>query len=143
MSGLQVELQRFRLWARTRNAEDAVHAAPEWECDYPHWQDLYAAVGLTLDAAPELAEFDDLLFALARDNEDEVILDMIADHPEFALELAHRALGYQERDARWQMAEVLGRIPGEKSEALLAKFLGDADEYVRRRAANSRKSADA
>jgi len=106
----------------------------EWECDYPHWQELYGAVasGLTLPLVDQSAE--EILFALARDNEDEVILNMLVEAPGIALSLAERALEYEDMNARWQMAVVLGRIGGEAAHELRQRFTSDESEYVRRRA---------
>ncbi|MDQ7779981.1 MAG: hypothetical protein RDV41_09775, partial [Planctomycetota bacterium] len=74
---LHKEVARFRHWAVTRDPSHALHFPPEWECDYPHWQDLYAAVAAALESPVTESSKEELLFALARDNEDEVILDLL------------------------------------------------------------------
>ena len=100
---------------------------------YPDWDDLYEAVRRAL-AGPALSEAatELLLFAIARDNEAELILGELDDHPEHGLALAEAAMRASESDARWQLAVFLGRQPGQRYQALLRRYLDDTDEYVRR-----------
>lgn len=78
----------------------------------------------------------DVLYALARDNEAERISDELVDHPELLLRLAPTALVCADSHARWQVAEAPGRT--HESHAEVEGFLkrlctSDEDEYVRRR----------
>jgi HEAT repeat protein len=102
--------------------------------DYPDWGALYAAAEQTL-AKPSLdeTEVELLLYALARDNEAERLREMLSDVPRHGLRLARAALGYPDRDARWQVADFLGTRPEPDAGDLLRRFVTDADEYVRRR----------
>ena len=48
----------------------------EWECEYPHWGDVYAAWTALLESSSSPREWTEelcraALFAIARDNEDE------------------------------------------------------------------------
>ncbi|HOG94014.1 MAG TPA: hypothetical protein PLE80_10615 [Opitutaceae bacterium] len=135
---LNEEVTRFRLWADKRLAgklpsEEVFHFDSEWESDYPFWPDLYRAVETAVSSKDEVTTegIELLLYVLARDNEDEVVLDILERYPSFVVEIASRARVFPDQDARWQFAVLLGRL----DEAdLLSPFLGDDDEYVRRRA---------
>lgn len=112
----------------------------EWECSYEDWPSLYRAVDDVLNAVPA-TEWDGettqlLLYALARDNEDERIAEELATRPEALLTLAEASLRSAEDQARWQIAAQLSRMNGWPSEAqsLLESLARDEDEYVRRRA---------
>ncbi len=130
-------LNRFKHWAETRDPSAALYSPSEWECDYLHWDEIYEAVAEFFKSEIDPAMYDDILYTLARDNEDEVVLDMLAGHPALALQLAKHTLTSPELEARWQMAVVLGRIPGDESKALLIRYLDDPEEYVRRRAGHA------
>lgn len=131
MTLLEEQLQRFRLWANTRGPEDARYG--EWECDYPHWPELYSAVSAALAQPLFDSDVDNLVFALARDNECEVILDLLVSSTT-TLRVATRALQSSDAEARWQAAVALGRTAHPDGLPLLRLFLSDSDEYVRRRA---------
>jgi hypothetical protein len=129
------EVGRFIDWA---NAYQGVRAG-EWECDYPHWAALHAAV-LGFLARPFQTwsgeELRAVLFALARDNEmQHVAREVRRRHPELLCPLAASALASGGRDARWQLAEELGLLDRDRDEAerLLPLLSADEDEYVRRR----------
>src|SRR5262249_28197099 len=132
---LEREVARFWSWA------EAYHRPRrgEWECDYPHWADLYQAVTAFLSDS-EVAEWDEgladlLLYTIARDNETEHIAGQLREMPDKLYALARVAVRSGEKDAKWQLAEQLACCPGlEGAEALLLDLAADADEYVRRRA---------
>jgi hypothetical protein len=144
------EVGRFRAWAgsdppATRSQEQPLyHADGEWECDYPHWPELYAAVIEHVAASPPEVWLDEqlqaVLYALARDNEDEHLGEEIRlRHPTTLIALAKTALLGGEFDARWQLADQLGHLDHHLGdvEGLLLAFVRDEDEYVRRRALKS------
>ncbi len=144
MSVLAQEVAKFRQWAMLRlgpdHAPGAFEHGAEWECDYPDWQALYSAVEACLcskTSGTNLLTEDErelLLYALARDNEGEVILELLVRFPEESLQLARAALNYPDMDARWQVAVLLGHLKGAEAVSLLQQFLKDDAEYVRRRA---------
>ncbi|MEN9678340.1 MAG: hypothetical protein RIS76_4236 [Verrucomicrobiota bacterium] len=151
MSTLGTEITKFRQWAVIRLSPDYrpgpdSHGA-EWECDYPDWHDIYCAVTCFLASAHDRAltshETELMLYALARDNEDEIILETLVKFPVPALQVAEAALTYPDSDARWQMAVLLGRIGTLNAVALLGRFLADQEEYVRRRARFALQEANA
>ncbi|MEO6810194.1 MAG: HEAT repeat domain-containing protein [Isosphaeraceae bacterium] len=150
MADLMAEVGRFRTWAgndppttlsRERQRD---HADGEWECDYPHWTELYAAVMEHVAASPPEVWSDEplqaILYALARDNEDEILGEEIRlRHPETLIALAKAALVAGEFDARWQLADQLGQLDRDLGdvERLLLALVRNEDEYVRRRALKS------
>ncbi len=77
------------------------------------------------------AELELLLYALARDNEDEHVLETLEQFPAIAAQIADAAVTFSDPDARWQAAVLAGRIG---LVAVLLRFLDDEAEYVRRRA---------
>ncbi|BET65434.1 hypothetical protein ASA1KI_03520 [Opitutales bacterium ASA1] len=138
---LKDETDGFASWAAMRHAgtlpeSEFVHGAGEWECDYPFWSEWYAAVEslLSSGAAPSIEDVERVLFALARDNEDETILGMLELYPATVLPWTERAVTHPDFEVRWQFAVLLGRL-GERE--LLEFFLKDREEYVRRRATHA------
>jgi len=111
----------------------------EWECDYPEWRPIWAAAKCLLETMPVAAWTDatteDFIYALARDNEVEVIADDLGSRSDALLTLAARAIHSAETDAKWQIAAKLGELNEHKleAEALLMHYVQDADEYVSRR----------
>lgn len=142
-SNWQEEVEKFREWAATRIAfSQAALYFGEWECDYNAWQPIRERVGDFLRASNTLSwsedETKDLLYILARDNEDEVIANELKQRSEVALFLASKSLEGSDWDARWQLADVLGHLsPDARIEPLLLRFANDEEEYVRRRALQS------
>ena len=136
MSSLKLEIASFRRWASETGKHPGCSA--EWECDYPNWRGLYLAVEhfLVSVANRPLAtdELDLILYALARDNECEQILEILERFPNVAMQLARFGWNYSESDARWQLAVLLGRIKSLDSVELLQHYISDKEEYVRRRA---------
>jgi HEAT repeat protein len=79
-----------------------------------------------------------LLYAIARDNENEHIAEQLRKTPEKLYALAQAAVRSGETHAKWQVAEQLAHCPGrEGTESLLLALAADADAYVRRRALRS------
>ena len=133
------EVAKFRAWALVRLspnwiATDFAHADAEWECDYPDWSAIYAAVAVILKRGevPCEAELRDLVYVLARDNEDEQVLEMLASRPDVTSALC--GFSAEEPEARWQLAVALGKIGSSDAKIRLSSLQSDSDEYVRRRA---------
>lgn len=130
------EIARFERWAASLTGP----RSGEWECGYSHWPARYTAVDRMI-AAVEVehvsnADVSHLLQCLARDNECEHIAKQLDVHPGLLFVLAQAALASVEPDAKWQLAERLGRRDDRREEAehLLLQFVRDDDEYVSRRA---------
>lgn len=141
MSNLIAAVNRFDEWAA---AELPERRCGEWECDYPDWRSLYQAVFsfLAQRSLPEWSA-DDLkaiLFVIARDNENQQIArELRTRHPETLIGLALFAATQGEPDARWQLADQLGRTTSASPtvDSILLAFAQDEHEYVRRRALQS------
>lgn len=129
------EASRFREWATD-------HAGPsgEWELDYGSWDAVLDAFTSFVGACSYETWNDEItqaiLYLVARDNEAEFFVDVLAEAPDRLLLLAGAAIRYPESDARWQLADRLGDLREHMAEAesLLVHFAQDEDEYVRRRA---------
>jgi hypothetical protein len=126
-------VEAFRQWDRSLPPGPRYG---EWERDYDHWYELLPAAGRVLHLSPENwrpETTEQILYVLARDNETELIADWVGDRPSVLIHLAGAARLQSDRDAKWQIAVRLGRMPmTNMTEDLLLAFARDADEYVRR-----------
>jgi hypothetical protein len=135
-SGLRLEVDGFRIWALGDRADYG-----EWETEYGEWPAIWDAFRRFVELKPpsqwDAREWRDVLYAIARDNEDEWIVDdLVERHPDVLIAIAARARRDGEVDARWQLAVALGRVDVDRDacEALLLDYCDDDEEYVRRRA---------
>jgi hypothetical protein len=129
------EVAHFKAWAAS--LAPGPHSG-EWECIYEHWSELCTAFEHFLDQrAPDQwspAETEAVLYAVARDNEAEVLANAMSRFPQHLLAAARASIGCPEPDAKWQLAEVLTKADPAQALAVLAALADDPDEYVRRRA---------
>ena len=132
MCTLQDEITRFREWAPPAESQHG-----EWECEYEHWDRLWAAaistIGQYADTVMPPNVTDALLYVLARDNECEHVRDHLVGSPQLLSALAAHATGTKDADATWQIAVSLGEAKLENAAELIRPFLEDENEYVRRR----------
>jgi HEAT repeat protein len=127
---LEAEIGNFRTWAAT-----VQHRSGEWEFYYPNWDKIYRAIENCLATEPLTTQrVKLLLYILARDNEGEIILDLLSENLQIGYQIAQQGLNYPDSDARWQIAVLLGQIGSSEAVILLRKMTNDVDEYVRRRA---------
>lgn len=138
MAALRDEVERFKEWAKAYPPEQR---GGEWECNYPFWDDLHSAALAFFGERPYASwsaeERAAILYALARDNEDQrLATDLRSSHAELLLPLCRAALESGEADAKWQLASELGRLEqgGGEAERLLRQLATDEAEYVRRMA---------
>lgn len=130
---LEGEVARFRGWA---DAPENAGRDGDWEGAYPAWQTLWRAAESSLEKL-ELTgeEAGMLLYVIARDREEQWILERVkGSNGPHGMTLARAAIGFPDRDARWQMVDYLAGRTGDDAEDLLRTFTADADEYVGRRA---------
>ena len=134
---LNAEIEKFKLWALSYPEDQR---GGEWECNYENWGDLHKAV-LDFIASTYYqdwteTEIEDLLYAIARDNEIEYLIEEISQIPERLLFLSSHALASDEADAKWQMAVKLGGLANHKNDAekFLLELIKDENEYVSRQA---------
>jgi hypothetical protein len=118
-SMLEQEIARFRSWAEGYDCP----RDGEWECEYPHWADLYNAVTAYISDT-KVEEWDEgvadlLLYAIARDNEIEHIAGHLRETPEKLYALAQAAVRSAEKDAKWQLAE---QLPSSHSSTLVSEM---------------------
>jgi HEAT repeat protein len=136
---LETELSKFWEWAGMSPDEYAENRGfGEWEIEYPGWDDLYKAVNKALEQLDkefnhDLAQL--LVYALAIDNESELVLQRIAEKVENKLRFVKKVVGSNQPQARWQIAELLGNSEVENREQILMNLITrDKDKYVIRRA---------
>ena len=133
---INAEVNKFKNWA---NDYPERERSGEWECDYNDWDALYKSVLDFLLSSQDCewtdSEINDLLYALARDNEMEYLAKELARDTNRLLKLAFYAIQSSESDAKWQLAVQLGvaGCPKEDAESLLLHFVEDENEYVKRR----------
>lgn len=132
------EIEKFQKWA-----EQLPEAEKDlgWEAGYEHWPALRAAVLALIRAtdpgtlAPDAPEYSLLLYAVARDNVEQILAGDLVDHPKWLHALARAALEFPDVDARWQIAVALGGSPDKaEAEKMLLEYHAGADEYVGRMA---------
>lgn len=127
------EVRRFRDWA-----DSVEHRSLIWEMNYPDWHRLQTAFLTFLDQTDKAnwdeQDWQNVLYAVARDNENKYFIGAISDDPSLLKSVSLKVLESDETDARWQIAECLGREAElEFAEPILLILAEDADEYVRRR----------
>jgi len=136
------ELNKFWIWSNQTVYEYAKlgwkKKQEEWE--YQNWDIL---MKLTQDAIEAIANgeknkelVDCILETMALDNEDEMVLDECEEklHNNNLLYLSSIAILHDQSEARWQVAELLGRCKNENVTGLLIKLIDDENKYVQRRA---------
>jgi hypothetical protein len=130
------EVARFQRWAAARTSRGG-----EWETEYEAWGALRRATERVLEL-PELHDQDELLYVLARDNECELVLENLLEHPEHGMRLARAGVGCGDHEARWQLAVFLRKQSTQEAGELLERYKNDDHEYVRRSASGANLSLD-
>jgi len=126
------EVKKFRLWAPAHK-----DSYGEWEEDYDNWPQLVSAAEVLINSGlynnPDQALTDDILYAIARDNECGRISDILEDNLELLEHLATHAVNCNEWHAKWQLAVLVGESTLKNTAELIRPYLSDNEEYVRRR----------
>jgi len=127
-SKINFEFQRFREWEKYNNQNEIYYEYDE----YPHWIDIYTAIKkIPNDFKLSLDSIKMILYFLARDHESEITLETLQEKPALGHLIAKEGVNCIDRDARWQVAVLLGYF---KDSKLLVKMIeNDEEEYVRRR----------
>ncbi|WP_242927274.1 HEAT repeat domain-containing protein [Pontibacter vulgaris] len=136
---LETELAKFWQWASmTPQTYNEERGLGEWEIDYPGWEALYKAADEVIEQLNKEFNHDlaqQLVYALAINNESGTILQKVNDKLESMLRFVRKAIFSDQPQARWQIAELLGNTEVEDREKLLVNlFNRDKDKYVIRRA---------
>jgi HEAT repeat protein len=136
---IQTEILKFWHWAEKTPEEYSKNRGNgEWEGLYPGWKELEKAIDeaiekLNVHFDQKTAEL--LIEALAIDNEAELVLEKIEEGLQEKKKFIKLAMESIQPEARWQIAELLGRINLEEREEFLLKLITeDKDNYVQRRA---------
>lgn len=136
---LKAELESFWKWSEStpelysKNGWNKVQA--EWE--YPQWDILFnKTIDLIQDNKKIEEDYNLILEVMALDNEGENILSECENYlPEDELELLIKnSIKYSQTQARWQVAELIGRKGIKKFDHFLLSMINDNDKYVQRRA---------
>lgn len=133
---LHAEVCKFEEWASTLSPQEP---SGEWEYEYERWGELrFTAKAFLASSTPEDwrdEDIADLLYAIARDNEMELLAEEIGKDETTLLALSSHALTSRESDAKWQLEVQLGNVLDntKEAEAILLKLVRDENEYVSRR----------
>lgn len=129
---LAKEVARFKNWAPSHEGTYG-----EWECDYEHWNELWAATKESMKfyahELPDIETSNNLLYVIARDNEIEILRKELIKYPVLLRHLARFGVDSSEPYAKWQIAISVADAQLEDAADLIRPYLTDADEYVRRR----------
>jgi len=136
---LETELSKFWEWANmTPDTYIENRGLGEWEVEYPGWDALYKEANVALEQLNKEFNHDlaqQLVYALAIDNEAGVVLKSVEEKLENKLRFMRKAIFSNQPQAKWQAAEVLGNAEVEDREKLLVNLITrDNDKYVKRRA---------
>ncbi|HEY9059916.1 MAG TPA: HEAT repeat domain-containing protein [Pseudobacteroides sp.] len=148
---IEYELSLFWKWAGISEKQYSEHSwsneYEEWE--YPNWDTLiclfFTAVSALASGNCSELLVNYLLTGMALDNEGETILDeceaKLSDKDiEFLFEIGVKHLP---SEARWQVAELIGRKDDKSFKKYLQDLLDDSNKYVQRRALLSLSRLDA
>lgn len=146
MSGIQQEIQKFWKWAGITPDEYAVYGmtnTSKEEFEYGEWDYLinYAVNIISLMKEQDIDEchIENLLLILALDNECERILDILKESfaellKDNKIKLLLYAVGSDQYNTRWQIADLLGNVKEQSLVIYLRCFINDIQPYVQRRA---------
>lgn len=140
-------IDAYDAWARElfRDPESWSIGA-EWESDYLGWSEIYDSFTRMLkESLPEEygADFlQKLLYLIGRDNEDEHLIETLANYPNWFEVLCPLALNFHGEgymfdasQTRWQFATYLELCDcAQATKELLTGFMEDEDAFVRLRA---------
>lgn len=136
---LETELAKFWEWAgMTPGTYPENRGLGEWETEYTEWEALYkaakeAVAQLNTEFNHDLAQ--QLVYALAIDNESGQVLAMIEEKLESKLRFVKKAVNSNQPQAKWQIAELLGNVDVENREQILLNLINrNDDKYIKRRA---------
>ncbi|OKL40032.1 HEAT repeat domain-containing protein [Pontibacter flavimaris] len=136
---LETELAKFWEWAgMTPETYPENRGLGEWEAAYTEWETLYkaaheAVAQLNTEFNHDLAQ--QLVYALAIDNESEKVREIIEEKLESKLRFVKKVINSNQPQAIWQIAELLGNAEVENGEQLLVNLIiRNDDKYIKRRA---------
>ena len=132
MSELSDEVKRFKNWAANGN-----YWSVEETWLYKRWDEFFDAAITVMDQFREgdipTDLVDDLLFAIAMDEECEDLAEHLVDAPLLLRTLAKAVVNHGEPDAKWLIAKSVAEANLDDAADLIRPLLKDSCEYVRRR----------
>lgn len=138
---LHIKVQAFKKWAEI-NYPDITedNDSGEW-CFGREFDEMHSAAVEMIRSCPVSAaseeNISDLLYAVARDSESEIIADVLDDHDGWFALLCGKCLSYPYTNAKWQFAKRLKDHSGGELKDLIYDFLSAGDEYTERMALDS------
>lgn len=138
---LRKELELFWIWAGSSPEIYAKYnqLKDKDETDYCFGNLLHEVEKLLKKSDISDCEYDNLLTAMALDNEVEGILDLCSEiaTDQQIVKIVQIGIKHIQANARWQVAELLSRRPIKNANKYLSILLKDDSPYVRKRAQNS------
>lgn len=136
IQNLLKEIKLFKSWAYSI---DSSNLFGEWEMYYDNWDNIYRAFRdvITNCSCEGLDDkvTEDLLYIIARDNEDECLIDQLVESKTWFMFLCEKSLTSNYDDAKWQFASKLSNFSEDpRSKKFIIMFINDNNEYVSRRA---------
>ena len=128
----------FDKWAQTMSDRPQDERGGEWECDYRHWGIVYDAFETFIQTShPATWTADEkvrLLYILARDNESEIVAQMVSTNQHALIGLTEFAITHGHGDDKWQLAVQLYTLDDKNMAIeLLEQLVMAKEEYVNRR----------
>ncbi|WP_394353952.1 HEAT repeat domain-containing protein [Adhaeribacter swui] len=136
---IQTEILKFWQWAEMSPEDYSKNRGyGEWEGLYPGWKELEKAIDEAIFKLNEHFDYktaEILIQALAIDNEAEGVLEKIEGRLKNYKDFIELVIKSNQPEARWQIAELLGRINLKNRDEILSNLIiEDEDNYVKRRA---------
>jgi hypothetical protein len=124
---LAAEVTRFVRWSQRTRQRRA-----DWAICYPHWNDAYDAVELTLAEgllSPETTSL--VLFLLERDSPNQQVLERLSAAPMCSFQIAVEGAAHPQPEVRRQVVLLLGQLASMGAIELLHRLTRDSDAGVR------------
>lgn len=133
------EITKYKDWAEKLMRQGYEYGRGEWESEYDDWEAIRGEFKNMIHSSSHdeytEEELHELLYILARDNEDEGLADIISENEEWLICFCEESFFSGENDAKWQLAVRIKYIHDRNTaEEFLKRYASDKNEYVQRRA---------
>ena len=143
---LEAEISKFWKWAdKTPDVYAQNRGSGSWETEYGNWANLNLAIDKAineLNSSYNQETAENLIQALAIDNESELTLEKIEETLNSKNRFVEQVISSIQPQAKWQVSEMLGNVMLENSTQYLLELIDDQDKYVKRRALLSLNKVD-
>lgn len=139
---LHIKVDAFKMWVKINYPEITEdNDNGEW-CFCDEFEEMYVYALNVIQKCPVSSAtdqiIDDLLYAIARDNECENIVQVLEDYNDWFSLLCRNSLKTSYTNAKWQFAKNLKDYKGDDIlKNLIFEFLSTGDEYTERLALQS------